>query len=170
MTRAFIPDDVRCFSVAVKTFADKCRTLLLPTATFVGNNKVMSKKSLPSLSAAEQAIMDLIWQRQPIGLNDLLELVNAERDESVSRATLQTQLTRLEAKGWLKRDDSARAHLYAATVGETSGRKSVLTELKERLFGGSSMALVRCLVESGEISEAELAELKALVKQKGGES
>ena len=114
--------------------------------------------------------MDIIWRRQPVGLNNLLDLVNASREEPVSRATLQTQLTRLEAKGWLTRDDSARAHIYSTTVAETSGRRSVLAELKERFFGGSSMALVRCLVESGEISEAELAELKALVKLKGGKS
>ena len=131
----------------------------------------MAKKSLPSLSASEQAIMDLVWKRQPVGLNDLLELTNAERREPLSRATLQTQLTRLEAKGWLKRDDSARAHLYSATMKETRGRNKVLTELKARFFGGSSLALVRCLVESGEISAAELAELRKLVRQKtGGES
>lgn len=114
--------------------------------------------------------MDIIWRKQPVGLNDLLELVNAGRAEPVSRATLQTQLTRLEAKGWLKRDDSARAHLYEAAVEEGRGRVGVLAELKRRFFGGSSLALVRCLVESGEISAEELAELRALVKQKGGKS
>lgn len=115
--------------------------------------------------------MDFVWKRQPVGLNDLLELVNADRPEPVTRATLQTQLTRLEAKGWLKRDDSARAHLYSATMQENRGRKTVLSELKERFFGGSSLALVRCLVESGEISADEMAELRDLVRQKsGGES
>ena len=46
----------------------------------------------------------------------------------------------------------------------------MLAELKERLFGGSGLALVRCLVESGDISEEELAELRKLVRaKKGGE-
>jgi BlaI family transcriptional regulator, penicillinase repressor len=131
----------------------------------------MSRKSLPPLSASEQAIMDLIWKHQPVGLNELLEKVNAGRAEAVSRATLQTQLTRLETKGWLKRDDSSRAHLYEAAVAETKGRIGVLAELKKRFFGGSSLALVRCLVESGDMSEEELAELKKLVRSnKGGES
>lgn len=118
--------------------------------------------------------MDLIWKHQPVGLNELLEKVNAGRRDAVTRATLQTQLTRLEAKGWLRRDDSARAHLYEAAVAESRGRVGVLAELKKRFFGGSSLALVRCLVESGEISAEELAELKKLVRnhagKKGGES
>lgn len=128
----------------------------------------MARKSPPPLSASEQAIMDFVWKRQPVGLNDLLELVNAGRREPVSRATLQTQLTRLESKGWLMRDDSSRAHLYEAAVAETKGRMGVLAELKKRFFGGSSLALVRCLVESGNMSDEELAELKKLVRSQSG--
>jgi predicted transcriptional regulator len=79
----------------------------------------MARKSLPPLSASEQAIMDLLWKHQPAGLNELLDRINAGRKDAVTRATLQTQLTRLEAKGWLKRDSSSRAHVYEAAVAET---------------------------------------------------
>jgi BlaI family penicillinase repressor len=128
---------------------------------------VMSGKSLPPLSASEQAIMDQIWRAAPTGLNDLLEAVNADRAEPVTRTTLQTQLTRLEGKGWVRRDDSVRAHRYEPAVPEARGRRSVLRELKRRLFGGSSLAMVRCLVEGGEITDAELAELRRLVRDAG---
>ncbi len=109
--------------------------------------------------------MDQLWRLAPTSLNDLLEAVNADRQEPISRATLQTQLTRLETKGWVKRDDSTRAHIYVPAVAESHGRRSVLAALKERFFGGSSLALVRCLVENGEISEKELTELKEMVAQ-----
>lgn len=125
----------------------------------------MSAKKPSALSSAEQAIMDCIWKKQPVGLNDLLAEINSSRAEPLSRASLQTQLTRLEAKGWLRRDDSARAHRYSAAVAETRGRKSVLADLKRRFFGGSSLALVRSLVESGEISDTELAELRRMVNR-----
>ncbi len=118
--------------------------------------------------------MDHLWRATPASLNDLLEAVNAGRAEPVSRATLQTQLTRLEAKGWVRRDDSGRAHLYEPAVAETRGRKSVLGELKRRFFGGSNLAMMRCLVESGDITGAELAELRNLVrdaeKKQGGKA
>lgn len=130
----------------------------------------MSQKSLPPLSAAEQALMDLLWKKHPASVLELLEVVNQGREEPVTRNTLQTQLTRLEAKGWITRDASGRTHAYQPAVAEERGRTSVLAELKQRLFGGSSLALVRCLVESGEISEAELAELRKLVRRGGEES
>ena len=134
----------------------------------------MAKKSLPPLSAAEQALMDILWKRSPASVLDLLETVNESRTEPVTRNTLQTQLTRLEAKGWISRDDSSRSHAYTPAVPEKRGRSSVLAELKQRFFGGSNLALVRCLVESEEITEEELVELRKLVRggtaKKGGES
>ena len=134
----------------------------------------MAKKSLAPLSAAEQALMDILWKRSPASVLDLLEAVNESRAEPVTRNTLQTQLTRLEAKGWISRDDSSRSHAYTPAVPEQRGRSSVLAELKQRFFGGSNLALVRCLVESEEITEEELVELRKLVRggtaKKGGES
>ncbi len=130
----------------------------------------MAKKPLPHLSAAEQAMMDILWKTHPASVLELLEAVNQGRNDPVTRNTLQTQLTRLEAKGWIIRDDSSRSHAYEPAVPEQRGRTSVLKELKERFFGGSNLALVRCLVESGDISEDELVELRKLVRaKKGGE-
>jgi BlaI family penicillinase repressor len=124
----------------------------------------MAKKSLSPLSPGEQALMDLLWRSHPASVLDLLEAVNAGREEPVTRNTLQTQLTRLEAKGWIRRDDSGRTHAYEPAVAEVRGRAGVLAELKKRLFGGSSLALVRCLVDSGEINAEELAELRKMVR------
>ncbi|MCF7785419.1 MAG: BlaI/MecI/CopY family transcriptional regulator [Prosthecobacter sp.] len=128
----------------------------------------MAKKSLPPLSAAEQALMDILWKKHPSSVLELLEAVNQGRSEPVTRNTLQTQLTRLEAKGWISRDDSSRSHAYEPAVPEQRGRTSVLADLKQRFFGGSNLALVRCLVESGDISEEELAELRRYVRNSTG--
>lgn len=128
----------------------------------------MAKKSLPPLSAAEQALMDILWKKHPSSVLELLQAVNQGRSEPVTRNTLQTQLTRLEAKGWISRDDSSRSHAYEPAVPEQRGRTSVLADLKQRFFGGSNLALVRCLVESGDISEEELAELRKYVRNSTG--
>ncbi len=128
----------------------------------------MVKKKLSPLSAAEQAIMDILWKKHPASVLELLEAANQGRPDPVTRNTLQTQLTRLEAKGWITRDDSSRSHAYEPAVPEQRGRTSVLAELKQRLFGGSGLALVRCLVENGEISEEELAELRKIIRSKKG--
>jgi BlaI family penicillinase repressor len=124
---------------------------------------LMKESFPPSLSASEQEIMDQLWQLAPINILDLLEALNHQRAKPISRATLQTQLTRLENKGWIDRDDTHRIHLYKPAITETRGRKSVLAALKDRFFGGSNLALMRCLVESGDISSSELNELRQII-------
>ena len=152
-------------SIALRIFCRQMSYFNLAISDICRHFYEMPANKLPALSSSEQAIMDHIWQFQPVGLNDLLTRVNATRTEPVTRATLQTQLTRLESKGWLRRDDSARAHFYSATVPADRGRRGILADLKQRLFGGSGLALVRCLVESGEISAHDLDELRRLVSQ-----
>lgn len=127
----------------------------------------MSSKNpsaLPPLSPAEQALMDLIWQKQPVSTGELLSSVNEGRVESITRSTLQTQLTRLQSKGWLLADDQGRARLYRSAPSEKGGRGKVLAELKQRLFGGSRMSLIRCLVEEGGLTDEEMAELNQLIE------
>ena len=127
----------------------------------------MTEKSLPALSSAEQALMDLIWKNQPATVACLLELVNGRREEPITRNTLQTQLSRLEAKGWIQRDEGGRALQYSAVVKEKKGRLGLLKDLKGRMFGGSALSMMRCLVEEGGISKAEIAELRKLLDDQG---
>lgn len=127
----------------------------------------MSEKPLPALSSAEQALMDLIWKNQPATVARLLELVNGQREEPITRNTLQTQLSRLEAKGWIRRDEGGRALEYSAVVKERKGRLGLLKDLKGRMFGGSALSMMRCLVEEGGMSKAEIAELRKLLDGQG---
>lgn len=127
--------------------------------------------SLPPLSPAEQALMDLIWKLQPVNVTDLLEAVNQGRPEPIIRNTLQTQLKRLEAKGWLHSEDSGSVRVYQAAIAERPGRGKVLAELKQRLFGGSGVTMIRCLMEDGGFTANEIQELNQLIESlgKGGE-
>lgn len=134
-------------------------------ATFVFKFPMNSKKAstLPPLSPAEQALMDQIWQKQPVTVGELLQAVNDGRTEPITRSTLQTQLNRLEAKGWLLTDEQGPARLYRSAPSEKGGRGKVLTELKQRFFGGSGLSLVRCLVEEGGLTDSEMGELNELI-------
>lgn len=132
----------------------------------------MNNNSSPgSLSPAEQALMDLIWRLQPVNVTNLLEAVNQGRAEPIIRNTLQTQLKRLEAKGWLESDDGGSVRVYRASVSERPGRGKILAELKQRLFGGSGVTMVRCLMEDGGLSAGEIRELNQWIENfgKGGD-
>ncbi len=131
----------------------------------------MNGNPLPALSAAEQELMDSIWKTQPVTVAELLERVNARRVEPITRNTLQTQLARLEAKGWVRREEGGKTLRYRSAVTEKRGRGRLLAEVRKRIFGGSALSMMRCLVEEGGISASEMEELRKLIEAhgKGGE-
>jgi predicted transcriptional regulator len=60
-------------------------------------------KTERKLSDANLEIMKEIWQKAgEVTINDIFEAVNAGRRKKVKRATIQVQMRRLEAYGWLK--------------------------------------------------------------------
>ncbi len=129
----------------------------------------MKKKvRLDRLSPGEQILMKFVWRLQPVSVAELLQAVNEDRPEPIIRNTLRTQLTRLEAKGWVVRDEDEEWVRYRATVEEQPGRRRVLAELKERFFGGSGLSMIRCLMEEGDLTADEIRELEKVIRSRKG--
>ena len=95
----------------------------------------------------------------------VVDEVNAGRAEPVARNTILKQMQRLEEKGWLKREGEGRPACYVATVGRESVERHMAATLRDTLFGGSPLALVRSLIGQEKLSKAEIAELRALVEE-----
>ncbi len=83
-------------------------------------------------------------------------------------ATVQKLLERLEAKKFVRRDDSAMAHRFTAAVGreELIGRR--LRAVADKLCGGSMTPLITSLVESRALTKRELGELRELIEKLDG--
>ena len=130
----------------------------------------MSSNQLPKLAAAEMPIIAVIWDRGPVTVREVVEVVNATREEPVARNTILKQMQRLEEKGWLRRDGGGRPACYVATVGRESAERRMAATLRDSLFGGSPLALVRSLIGQEKLSEEEIVELRALVEEAAEQS
>ncbi|HEY1808807.1 MAG TPA: BlaI/MecI/CopY family transcriptional regulator [Acidobacteriaceae bacterium] len=115
----------------------------------------MKKSRRPALTALELRIMQVIWKR---GTSNVSE-VQAELEPPLAYTTVQTMLNILERKGRLKRELQGRAYLYSARVSEQKALGQGVRDLIDRMFGGSSEALVMSLLKNGEIDTRKLAEL-----------
>ena len=89
---------------------------------------------------------------------------------SAHYATVQKLLERLEAKGFVRRDDTAMAHRFTPTVAreELIGRR--LRAVADKLCGGSMTPLITSLVESRALTKRELSELRELIDRLDGKS
>ncbi len=74
-------------------------------------------RSVTRLGALERAVMDSVWDAPaPLSGRQVAEAL-AHRD--LAYTTVLTVLARLEKKGLLRRDASARAHTYTAVATRT---------------------------------------------------
>ena len=127
-------------------------------------------KTERKLSDANLEIMKAIWQKDgEVTINDIFEAVNAGRRKKVIRATIQVQMRRLEAYGWLKHRIQEREFIYTALRGEDEAKRGILDGIRDRVFGGSTTELVKCLFENRAISAEELRRIQEILdKERGG--
>ncbi len=114
------------------------------------------------ISEAELAVMEVLWADAPLTAADVAARLGA-RDWS--DRTVKTMLGRLLAKGVLRHDEDGRRYLYRPAVERATYVAGDVRRLVDRLFGGRAAPLVAHLAEANGLSDADLAELEALVKE-----
>jgi len=124
----------------------------------------------PRPTDAELAILRVLWQRGPSTVRDVQQVLSASQGSGYTTVLKLLQI--MTEKGLVVRDESERAHVYAARQSEGRTQRQLLGDLVDRAFGGSSAKLVlRALSERAATSE-ELRDIRALLDQleKGEES
>lgn len=115
------------------------------------------------ISEAEHAVMEVLWEEQPLTATEVAERASPERGWSVH--TVKTLLSRLLAKGAISHEADGRRFLYRPAIEREAyvGRES--EKLVNRLFGGRVTPLIAHLAERRSLSPEDIAELEALLKE-----
>ena len=122
------------------------------------------RRDVPELPDAELAVLQQLWDRGPSTIRSLTDALYPESTDSYY-ATVQKLLERLEAKGCVRRDRSALAHVFAAAVDRDAiiGRR--LEAMAEKLCGGSLTPLLTNLVRSKRLTPRERREVRKLMDE-----
>src|SRR5262249_45364930 len=115
------------------------------------------------LTPLEFEIMSVLWETGPANVQTVQQRL--ERD--LAYTTVQTMLNILYRKKRVKRTLKDRAYFYAAAVSRRQVTKQTLSDVVERLFGGSASSLVMSLVETNHLTPEDLARLNQLVSKTG---
>ena len=115
---------------------------------------------LDKLAPRERQIVDMLYVHGPSTVGDICEALPVELSASAVRA----MLTRLESKGFVRRQASDRGFLYAPAVPESAARKSALKQVVSTFFNGSPASAATALLGmSDKLSETELADLEQMI-------
>lgn len=115
------------------------------------------------ITEAEHAVMEVLWNRPRSTAAEVCEAVCATRDWSL--ATVKTLLSRLVQKGAAAAEPDGRRFLYTPLIAREVYVGGESRRLVNRLFGGSAASLVAHLAETEALTEADLAEIEALMKE-----
>ena len=125
---------------------------------------VLPKDEKPErISEAEHAVMEVLWERSPLTATEVCDAVCAQRDWSL--ATVKTLLSRLVAKQAAATTPDGRRFLYSPAIERTAYTGAESRRLVDRLFGGRAAPLFAQLAEAEALSEDDLAEMEALLKE-----
>jgi len=110
----------------------------------------------------ELEILRVLWERGPSSLSAICEALRRERD--VATTTVATMLRVMLDKRLVRRKRSDRGHQWSAIVTQSAAARSMVGKLVDGIFDGSASRLVAHLVEAGQLSDDDLAELRKLIE------
>jgi len=119
---------------------------------------------------AELAILSVLWRRGPSTVRDVHEALGEGRGEAVGYTTVLKLLQIMTEKKLVKRDTRSRTHVYTAAASEATTRDQLLSDLVDRAFGGSSLALVLQALSTTRATPAELEQIRRLLDERKGDS
>jgi BlaI family penicillinase repressor len=118
--------------------------------------------SQPRLSRLELKIMEALWRHGAASVREVQETLPAKGRPAYT--TVQTMLTRLEAKKAVRRARKiSNAHIYEAVVTRGAARTRLVDELLA-VFGGRAAPLMSHLIESGQLTLEDVEEARKVLK------
>ena len=118
-------------------------------------------RSQPRPTDAELAILRVLWER---GASTVRQVHEALADTRETGYTTTLKLMQIMAdKGLVKRNETARTHIYSPIAGQEQTQKQLVQDLVDRAFGGSAAQLVMRALSADDASDAELREIRKLI-------
>ncbi|HLV96370.1 MAG TPA: BlaI/MecI/CopY family transcriptional regulator [Candidatus Acidoferrales bacterium] len=108
----------------------------------------------------ELQLLEKLWELGPSSVREVQEGLPEEHRPAYT--TVQTMIYRLERKGAVRRVKKiGNAHVFEAVLTRMAVRKRVIADLLD-MFGGSPASVMSHLVETGQLS---LADIRTIEKE-----
>jgi BlaI family penicillinase repressor len=119
--------------------------------------------TLPKLSKLELQIMETLWSKGAASIREIQEAFPEPNRPAYT--TIQTTVYRLEWKKALRRVKKvSNAHIFEAVVSRNAAQRRLIDELLA-LFGGRSQPIMTHLIESGNLTLADVREAQKVLQK-----
>ncbi|MDE6668676.1 MAG: BlaI/MecI/CopY family transcriptional regulator [Muribaculaceae bacterium] len=115
------------------------------------------------LTQKEAVIMQMLWERGPLFVREMLELYPEPKPHF---NTIATTVRILEGKGYVSHEVLGGTHRFFAVADKNEFRTRSLADVIRDYFGNSYKSAVSALAEEEKISVDELKEIIAMIEGK----
>ena len=126
----------------------------------------MSRDTSPKPTPGELEILRVLWARGPSTVRDVHEALAKSKD--MGYTTVLKLLQIMTAKGMVKRDEGARAHVYEARQPAEKTKRQLVGDLLQRAFSGSASDLMLHALSSKKTSREEIEEIRRMLDEYEG--
>ncbi|MDQ3062287.1 MAG: BlaI/MecI/CopY family transcriptional regulator [Acidobacteriota bacterium] len=121
----------------------------------------MPKENKPT--KAELEILAVIWEREAATVREVHEIINARKPTGYT--TILKMLQIMNEKGLVERDKTNRAHVYRARIKQNETGKQMLSDVLQKVFGGSALKLVQQVLETETTTAEDLREIRRMIQE-----
>lgn len=122
-------------------------------------------EQLPKISQAEQLVMKVIWDDNPITANGIIMSLSKATDWKPK--TIKTLISRLLKKEAIGYERSGRQYDYYPLIEEAAFVIAESHSFLRRVFGGSMKPMLATMVENEDLSPGDIEDLKRILEEKG---
>ncbi|MFO1020067.1 MAG: BlaI/MecI/CopY family transcriptional regulator [Planctomycetales bacterium] len=127
----------------------------------------MPRPPTPHPTDGELEILHVLWDLGSAPLSEICSTLRRQRP--VATTTVATMLKLMEEKQLVKKSQGEKTYLWAARISRQSATRGFVRKLLDRAFDGSAQRLVAHLLQEGQLSAKERAELRKLLDDKSQE-
>jgi len=125
----------------------------------VGRNK--ANETPRRLTDAELELMTILWDLGEAGVADVIAKLPPHRE--LAYTSVSTIMRILEGKGIVGARKQGRGHVYAPILTRPDYEAHTVRFVVDRVFAGVPVAMVRQLLDSVELSDDDLREVRKLL-------
>jgi BlaI family penicillinase repressor len=114
------------------------------------------------LTAAEEQLMDIIWERNEVFMKDIIDTYP---DPKPATTTIATLLKRMQNKEFVGYRLMGNSRQYFPLVKKADYFSTHVKGLIRNFFGNSSMQFASFFTREANLSDAELEDLKKIIDE-----
>jgi predicted transcriptional regulator len=117
----------------------------------------------------ELRILKVLWQQSPRLAREVQKAL-ADEGRELAKTTVITTLNTMVEKKYLGRKRRGNTYLFSPRISEEEVSERVLGDVLDRVFDGSTAAVLLKLFDVKNIDDGELKELRRIINRKLKES